>query len=269
MVEKHNGTNDSRSDQDSNKAIEGSVLKGAEVKSLTVTDEELAKINKQALEPLEKDEVFTFKVAMSDNSIDREYEVFTLSSLKKMADLFIGRTMIKDHRRTSDGQVARIYATELVETGKTVKETGEPYTQLIAHCYTLRNETNKGLIDEIRGGIKKEVSVGLRVNKALCSICGIDNMKTSCEHWWGKDYEGETCHFALEDPVDAYELSFVAVPALKTAGTVKSYGSEKSKDLPVTKDDSDALKTLELRAKALDSYLKTKNYEMEGDSIDE
>ena len=43
-----------------------------------------------------------------------------------------------------------------------------------------------------------------------------------CDHIKGKKYNGEVCHYILEDPVDAYEWSFVAVPAQKEAKVIKS-----------------------------------------------
>lgn len=206
--------------------VAGIVTKSAQVQTLTATDKELAQINKLTLEPLATEDVFVYKVAMCDNEIDRTFEVFPTKSLKKMQKLFIGKTMIKDHSRSADNQVARIYATEMAVSEKEVSQTGEPYTQLVAHCYMLNTEANKGLIAEIKGGIKKEVSVGLSIGKASCSICGKDNTKDYCRHYWGKEYDGEVCHFKLEDPTDAYELSFVAVPAQPRAGTVKSYGAK-------------------------------------------
>ena len=38
------------------------------------------------------------------------------------------------------------------------------------------------------------------------------------------DYDGKTCHFVLSDPQDAYEWSFVAVPAQRDAGVIKGMG---------------------------------------------
>lgn len=51
----------------------------------------------------------------------------------------------------------------------------------------------------------------------------IDRRKAWCEHRWGKEYDGEACHFTLSDISDAYELSFVAIPAQRGAGTKKEY----------------------------------------------
>ncbi|MEG0757945.1 MAG: hypothetical protein RR505_06010, partial [Raoultibacter sp.] len=124
-------------------------------------------------------------------------------------------------------QIGRIYACDVEQPGG-LSDTGEAYMQLVARCYVLVNDANANLIADIKGGIKKEVSVGFRFGSAVCSICGTDNMKSWCEHWNGKDYDGQQCYFTLSDIKDAYELSFVAVPAQREAGTVKSYTGEKT-----------------------------------------
>lgn len=211
------------------------IHKSGVVESQELTDEELEKINKFALKNLSKEDVYTFKLRICDNEIDRDYEVFPLSTLEKLKSLFIGKTIIKDHSSRSDNQVARIYDTELVtETGRT--KTAEPYTGLIAHCYMVKTESNKDLITEIEAGIKKEVSVGCAIGEVVCSICGTDNRKRWCDHWNGKEYDGKMCYFELKDPLDAYEVSFVAIPAQPKAGTTKNYGTKEEKDPDLEKN---------------------------------
>ncbi len=250
--------NNSRGNLEKHGDMEGVVLKAAEVSPLKTSDDEMVAINKLTLEPLESEDVFTFKVAMCDNEIDRTFEVFPSSSLNKMQSLFIGKTVIKDHQRSSDNQVARVYETELVASDTEVSKTGEPYTQLVAHCYMLNTESNKDLIAQVKGGIKKEVSVGLSIGKAVCSICEKDNTKEYCRHYWGKEYDGETCYFKLEDPTDAYELSFVAVPAQPKAGTVKSYGATfKEFDEKVEKKAVD--NAVALRLKNINNFMNIQN----------
>lgn len=207
----------------------GMIRKAAHLSAHELTDAELAAINKYALAPLTAAEVFTFKAVLCDNELDRQYERFTVKALQELQKLFLGKTVIKDHVWGADGQVARIYATELVTTGKTLKN-GEPYTQLVAHCYMVRTASNADLIAEIKGGIKKEGSVGCSVSSSICSICGTDNAKSYCRHWPGKSYDKDggtqVCTFTLAGAKDAYEFSLVAVPAQKAAGVSKSYTGE-------------------------------------------
>ena len=189
----------------------------------------MQKINALTIKELSADEVFIFKVAMCDNEIDRDFEYFPADTLKEMAELFKGRTVISDHKRTASNQVARIYDTELVKTGE-YSLSGENYTQLVAKCYMLKNDTTADLIAAIEAGITKEVSVSCAIKSAVCSICGTDNRETYCKHFNGETYDGNVCYFALKGALDAYELSFVAVPAQPKAGVTKSYGGKEPEE---------------------------------------
>jgi hypothetical protein len=88
----------------------------------------------------------------------------------------------------------------------------------------LRSEKNADLILEIDAGIKKEVSVGCAVERVECSVCGADakTANSNCGHKKGETYNGKPCCHRLINPTDAYEWSFVAVPAQKAAGVTKS-----------------------------------------------
>lgn len=204
----------------------GLTYKAASLGTQEITEAELRAINKYTLEPLTAEEVFTFKAVLCDNEIDRDFERFTVKALDDLRKLFLGKTVIKDHTWAADNQVARIYATELVQSEKITKS-GEAYTQLVAHCYMVKTASNADLIAEIKAGIKREGSVGCAVASAICSICGTDNAKSYCRHWPGKSYEKEggaqVCTFTLSSAKDAYEFSLVAVPAQKAAGVSKSY----------------------------------------------
>jgi hypothetical protein len=203
------------------------IHKAAQLSAHELTDAELAAINKYTLEPLKAEDVFTFKAVLCDNEVDRQFERFNLKALQDLQKLFLGKTVIKDHGWSADGQVARIYATELVQDTKAIKSGGEMYTRLIAHCYMVKTASNADLIAEIKGGIKKEGSVGCAVSSSICSIRGTDNAKSYCRHWPGKSYDKEAgqevCTFTLAGARDAYEFSLVAVPAQKAAGVSKSY----------------------------------------------
>lgn len=236
----------------------GMMYKAAAIEPLQATDEEMKKINKCALEPLDASEVFTFSAVLCDNDIDRHYEHFSTKALKDLKKLFIGKTVIKDHMHLADNQIARIYDTELVTTDKTLP-TGQPYTQLKANIYMVRTESNKDLITEIKAGIKREGSVGFRANGAVCNICGADNTKSYCAHFPGRKYlkdGAETlCTFELTGATDAYEFSLCAVPAQRQAGISKNYTGEtvlyKEEPTPATPekvDTADRERELNLRA---------------------
>lgn len=193
--------------------------------SAAVTAEELAQINRFAKKELSAEEVYTFAVKLCDNEVDRDFERFDRTALERLAELFVGRTGIFDHTWSAGGQTARIYRTEVVE-GETLTQAGERYCWCKGWAYMLRTEKNAELIAEIEGGIKKEVSVGCSAAKRTCSICGKD--AGLCEHERGRYYGGRLCYATLGDITDAYEWSFVAVPAQKEAGVVKRFGQGES-----------------------------------------
>ena len=141
--------------------------KSASLTQQEVTDDDLKQINRFTLETLSADEVYVFRAVLCDTDLDRQFEYFTPKALQDMQKLFIGKTVIKDHNHTTDNQVARIYSTEIVETGKTVKSTGEPYMQLVAKCYMVKTASNADLIAEIKGGIRREGSVGFAATSAI------------------------------------------------------------------------------------------------------
>ena len=216
------------------------ITKSAKISGIELDDGEMSLINKYTLEPLSSDEVFAFKIAICGNEIDRDFEVFPTETLNVLAKLFVGKTVLKDHQIKTDNQKARIYATEVVEDGG-ISSTGEKYAQLIAHCYMLKNESNADLISDIRAGIKKEVSVSCVIGSAVCSICGTDNRKAYCKHVNGREYDGKTCYFKLLLPKDAYEVSFVAVPAQPDAGVTKPYMDEPYKEEKNTTDENEVI----------------------------
>lgn len=205
--------------------LNGLIQKSAEVKAQEATEDDLKKINKFTLSPLKAEDVFTFKTVIGDNETDdRNFEPFNLKALKDLKKLFIGKTVIKDHNRAADNQVARIYDTELITDESKTTGAGEPYAKLVAKSYMVKTDSNADLIKEIQAGIKKEVSTGTYPKKVVCNICGVDNMKEYCPHWPGMEYDGKTCLMTLDGAKEAFELSFVAVPAQPRAGTVKHYG---------------------------------------------
>ena len=176
--------------------------------------EQLAKINRQAKSPLGAEEVYVFSVRLCDDQPDRDFERFQTQALEALAPMFVGKTGIVDHAWSSEKQVARIFEAGVEYEG------GAAY--LKAWAYILRGEKTAELIREIEAGIKREVSVGCAMGKSICSVCGAEY--GSCTHRKGESYGGQTCVAVLCEPVDAYEFSFVAVPAQKDAGVLKRLG---------------------------------------------
>ncbi|WP_297210118.1 hypothetical protein [uncultured Flavonifractor sp.] len=190
---------------------------------LALDQAELELINAVSKKKLAPEEVYAFAVRLCDNQVDRDGERFPVETLEQLAALFVGKCGIFDHQWSARGQTARIYRTELVREEQTLTQAGEPLCYLKGYAYMLRTEGNRELIAEIEGGIKKEVSVGCAVEREMCSICG-ENIrdKSRCPHERGVRYDGKLCWADLVGATDAYEWSFVAVPAQKEAGVMKS-----------------------------------------------
>ncbi|MCC8023197.1 MAG: hypothetical protein LIO46_05380 [Clostridiales bacterium] len=184
---------------------------------------DLEQINRLTRAPLGEEDVYIFPVVLCDNEIDRDFERFTVPALKRMAQLFVGVSGIFDHSMKGKDQVARIFCAQVEEVPGRRTRAGEPYHRLYARAYLCRTEENRGLVAELDAGIKKEVSVGCRMERTTCSVCGADVSRKACQHRKGQRYGTSLCHHILDGASDAYEWSFVAVPAQPGAGVVKAY----------------------------------------------
>ncbi len=249
------------------------------------TDEDMLLINEYSLRPLNKEEVFCFSVKLCDNDIDRDFERFNEDSLKTLESLFVGKTGIFNHSMKSEDQSCRTYKTQLIVDNDRKTVDGMTYMYLKAWCYTVRSEKNESLIKDIESGIKKEVSISCASESRICSVCG----ESHCNHIPGRKYKGEYCHKTITNITDAYEWSFVAVPAQRQAGVTKSFKKEKSmenilksireeksltlneKDLKKLSDYMDSLKEKSLDGEKYREALVTnakKNFALAVPSID-
>ena len=176
--------------------------------------EQLAAINALAKGSLTEEQVYVFSVRLCDDQVDRDFERFDTGALPELAKLFVGKSGIVDHKWSAGGQLARIFAAEAQQ------EDGISFIK--AWAYIRRGGAGDEWIADIEAGIKKEVSVGCAMGRSVCSICGGDY--GSCGHRKGEYYDGVLCCAVLTEPVDAYEFSFVAVPAQREAGVLKGMG---------------------------------------------
>ena len=195
-------------------------------KAAAVDEKELALINAQALRPLTAEEVFTFRLAACDDQVDRDHERFTAACLEGLAALYVGKPVLRDHQWSAGTKTARVYAAGVEAQGEV--------RRLVLRCYMPRTEGTAETIAAIESGMLRECSVGVAVGRAVGPLCGADPRATLCKHTGGREYDGQVCHFDLDDPREAYEVSMVAVPAQREAGVIKSkrYGGEAAGDPP-------------------------------------
>ncbi len=191
------------------------IKKETEVLSSGVpTAVQLEAINAQTKAKMTGEQVYVFSLRLCDDQVDRDGERFDTAALPALAKMFIGKTGIVDHKWSSDSQIARIFETQVVT------ENGVSYIK--AWAYIRRGGHADEVIADIEAGIKKEVSVGCAMGRAVCSVCGGEY--GVCGHMKGECYDGQVCCAILKEPVDAYEFSFVAVPAQRSAGVLKGMG---------------------------------------------
>ena len=127
---------------------------------------QLDRINALAKTRLNPEQVYVFSLRLCDDQVDRDFERFDTEALPGLAQLFVGKTGIVDHRWSAENQIARIFDTQVV------REKGVSYIK--AWAYTRRGGGNEEFIADIEAGIKKEVSVGCAMGSCLCSICGAE-----------------------------------------------------------------------------------------------
>lgn len=181
------------------------------------TAQQLEAINAQSKGTMTQEQVYVFSLRLCDDQIDRDGERFDTGALGELAKMFVGKTGIMDHRWSADNQVARIFQTQVVQEDRV--------SYIKAWAYIRRGGRNDEIIADVEAGIKKEVSIGCAMGRAVCAVCGSEY--GSCGHIKGEHYDGQLCSVILKDPVDAYEFSFVAVPAQREAGVLKGMGERR------------------------------------------
>lgn len=198
------------------------------IKKKELPDDELELINKFTLEPLTKDDIFTFSIELCSNEIDRDNESFTKSTIEQLAPMFVGKTGIFNHHVDARNQTARIYKTSVKQTEKLTKFS-EPRISLQAKAYTINCAEFKSFIKKINGGILKEISISCQIQNKICSICGKEF--NCCNHEKGKIYNNKICFIKLVNPIDAFEWSFVPIPAQPCAKTIKNFNLQTQETL--------------------------------------
>lgn len=152
-------------------------------------------------------EYYKFEIRLCDTKIDRDFKKFTLPCLRKLSEMFVGKNGF-----VGQDSIAKILSTVVLK-GKD----GEWFIKANASIKNIPE--NFKVIEEIKSGKKKEVSIGCSVATRTCSICG--DSTGSCNHKPGEYYNGKQCFMELNDPTDVFEWSFVATPVKEEANMDK------------------------------------------------
>lgn len=152
-------------------------------------------------------EYYKFEIRLCDTKINRDFERFTLPCLRKLSEMFVGKNGF-----VGQGSIAKILFTVVLK-GKD----GEWFIKANASIKNIPE--NFKVIEEIKSGKKKEVSIGCSVATRTCSICG--DSTGSCNHKPGEYYNGKQCFMELNNPTDVFEWAFVATPVKEEANMDK------------------------------------------------
>lgn len=127
---------------------------------LKLSYEDMAAINYYAKRIYLPQDLFAFSIELCDNEVDRDFERFSIESLKKLQELFLGKICIIDHECRDKTQVARVYHTQLEGKAGETTQAGEQLVRLTAKAYLPKTSNNATVIELIKSGILKEMSVG-------------------------------------------------------------------------------------------------------------
>lgn len=197
--------------------------KGLSNNNISSVEADLELINKHTIKPLTADEVYTFKVIICDNDVDRVGDKMSIDFLHQVADNITGVTGLKDHDWSADKQLSRLYDAEVVVDDSVKTKLGEPRVYVLGKAYTLSKY--KDYIDSINAGLLKETSISFESEGDTCSICGepmVKNINDVAEcsngHIAGHSYDDKLCYNNINKLKDIMEWSLVAVPCQRGAG---------------------------------------------------
>ena len=194
-------------------------------------------INKYTLEKLNENDVFTYKVKLCDNEVDRVFDKMSDKFLEAFKEKASNLTGITDHDWSSNNQVSRLYDTEIVVDDTKKNSIGEPYKYVVGKAYTLKKFED--YVNKISAGLLKECSVSFESVEDHCSICGAlttkgDDNVAVCPngHVMGQIYDDKLAYNSIDSLNDVFEWSLVAVPCQRDSGIIKknlSKGASKMK----------------------------------------
>lgn len=144
-------------------------FKGAEI-----SDDQMAKINKYALETLQADQVHVRKFLLAHNMIDRDNERFPEGLLDDFAKTLPGKSFLFGHSRNSPGkglwfeaEMKEISPAEFQElTGEEARlpEGVKTVNALMASAYLMKIPANEETLANIDGGVYRHVSIGFHAS---------------------------------------------------------------------------------------------------------
>ncbi|WP_306010482.1 hypothetical protein [Bacillus sp. MMSF_3328] len=172
----------------------------------------MSRINRHSLDPLTKEDVFTFSGICSNDRMDAYLtRMDPVTTLRNYVEDLQGGIPLQEGHDIYKNPYGRSYDAEFLESSET-----DNANSVRGHWYVLRDLTINGVptndtIRAIRGGIIKDMSVGFGGNKTWyrCSSCGRDIFDWECPHIPG-----------LEDEHGRMSFSWVVDGRLREVSTV-------------------------------------------------
>lgn len=184
---------------------------------------QLEKINALAKRTLSKDEVFAFPTKMVGDALLTERYIKLHKSLLELykTDAKAGVAFMLDHA-WAGLQKALVYGRTFDASIKRSDGTVEGETwALHGDTYIVRGKEKDGIstdaiIADIEDGTLFDVSIGFGFETSICSVCGENYYR--CDHFRGREYDGQLCYIIAKPPGYLMELSGVFDGAYPTAG---------------------------------------------------
>ena len=184
---------------------------------------QLEKINALAKRTLSKDEVFAFSTKMVGDALLTERYMKLHKSLLELykTDAKAGVAFMLDHA-WAGLQKALVYGRTFDASIKRSDGTVEGETwALHGDTYIVRGKEKDGIstdsiIADIEDGTLFDVSIGFGFETSICSVCGENYYR--CDHFRGREYDGQLCYIIAKPPGYLIELSGVFDGAYPTAG---------------------------------------------------
>jgi len=204
----------------------------------------MERINELAKVELEPEQVFVFPDKLVGDMIipDRYMQIHKslLNVFKENA--IAGVSMLLDHSwERGSSKPAIPYGRTFDARIKKSDVEGEEWA-LFADHYITRGKVIDGIstdsiIASIEDGTFFDSSIGWGSSNYICSICGNDYRDyNKCNHWMGREYDGEVCYVIAKPPGGLYENSLVWDGAYPGAGVLSSVGDVKNSGVVVIDD---------------------------------
>ncbi len=208
----------------------------------TPTNKQMEMINELAKVELEPEQVFVFPDKLvGDMIIPNRYMQISKQLLNVFKeDANSGVSLLIDHPWAGFGRpkAAIPYGRTFNSQLKRSDAEGEQWA-LHADHYIVRGKEIDGIstdaiIASIQDGTFFDTSIGWGADKYECSVCGKSYF--SCEHYAGREYEGEICHVIAKPPGFLMENSIVMDGAYPGAGVLSKNGNTENADMVLVDD---------------------------------